>query len=469
MSNLVKNTLLVGVSEIASKGIIALAMILLVRTLATESYGLYSLAITLTYFFIGFLHSGFYTIGMREVAKYPELATKYVNNVTTLKIFLSLLSYVLLVVIVQFLGKPTEAKIAFYLAGLFLFILVFHIDWLFRGIDKMEITSLGSIMQGTSLLIFIYFFVKNPDDLHRAVVVYLGSWSIYIVFEVLVYFIQKGPIRFEYDSAFNKKLLKESLPISFSSLIIAIYANINVVVLNIYKGDYETGIYSAMIRLMNILLLPNSILQISFFPELSRSVLSGAVKLSQRKYLLVLFVIGFFVIFGMLGYSYEVIGFVFGRKYLVGDAIFKVSLIACFFSYLSASAVVVSLALGKQKNFFYATIVGVGVSLISNLILVPRFGAMGAVISLSITEFIVFFILMLLNRDNTLFEPYKAILKPLLVAFASFLCSKCIEIPTSSLLGLISYFLIFLILASCTKILNKDLILKLVKFGGGSD
>ncbi|MFN3780983.1 MAG: oligosaccharide flippase family protein, partial [Candidatus Kapaibacteriota bacterium] len=326
MGSLLKNTILVGTSEIASKGIIALAMILLVRTLSPESYGLYSLSITLTYFFIGLIHSGFYTIGMREIAKYPHLSYKYVNNVTLLKSIFALGSYVVLVLIVLLLDKPNEAKITFLLSGLFLFLLIFHIDWLFRGLDRMEITSIGSILQGISILIFIYLFVKKPNDYQIAVIGYLLSWFIYILFENLFYIKKYDWIKPEFDKEFSKILIKASLPISISSLIVTIYANNNILILNLYKGDYETGIYSAMVRLMNILLLPNSILQIAFFPELSRSVLNGSLKLFQKKYLVVLFAIGFFAMFGMFGFSKELLLFVFGEKYLVGDVILKISL-----------------------------------------------------------------------------------------------------------------------------------------------
>lgn len=462
MGSLLKNTILVGTSEIASKGIIALAMILLVRTLSPESYGLYSLSITLTYFFIGFIHSGFYTIGMREIAKYPHLSYKYVNNVTSLKAILAIVSYISLVIIVLLLDKPYEAKITFLLSGLFLFLLVFHIDWLFRGLDKMEITSIGSIMQGVSILLFIYFFVKKPSDYQIAVLGYLLSWFLYILFENFVYIKKYDWIKPEFDKEFNKILFKASLSISLSSLIVTVYANNNILILNIYRGDYETGIYSAMIRLMNILLLPNSILQIAFFPELSRSVLNGSLKLSQQKYLVVLFAIGFFAMFGMFGFSRDLLLFVFGEKYLVGDIILKISLIACFFSYLSASAVIVSFAVDKQRNFFYSTLVGTIVSLVLNFLLVPKFGALGAVISLAFTEFSVFISLILLNKSAELIKPYIVIIKPFIVSSTSLLISKFFEFFLNPYVAVSLYLVAFLVLSFATKLFTIDIFQRLL-------
>lgn len=464
MASVVKNTILVGISEIASKGIIALAMILLVRTLSPESYGLYSLSITLTYFFIGFLHSGFYTIGMRELAKYPNLAKKYINNVTTLKIIISILSYSILGLIVYFIDKPQEAKVTFLLAGLFIFILAFHIDWLFRGLDRMEITSIGSILQGASLLVLIFLFVNEQDDYQKAVIVYLVSWLVFVFFENVVYLLQNKSFKFELDREFVKPLVKAALPISFSALVITIYGNNNILFLNFYKGDYETGIFSAMIRLMNLLLLPNSILQIAFFPELSRSVLSGGLKSSQENYLKVLFSIGFLGIFGMFGYSKEIIQTVFGEKYLVGDLILKISLIACFFSYLSSSLVIVSVVVDKQKNFLYASIGGAIVSLISNFVMVPRWGALGAVITLNLTEFTVFMLLTFLNKDVSLVEPYKKIFKPFWVSFSALFVSKIFEYLANPVMGIVSFVLLFIIFAFATKLITFELIKKILIF-----
>ncbi len=464
MGNLLKNTILVGTSEIASKGIIALAMILLVRTLSPESYGLYSLSITLTYFFIGFIHSGFYTIGMREIAKYPHLSQKYVNNVILLKTILAFGSYMVLVLIVILLDKPNEAKITFLLSGLFLFLLVFHIDWLFRGLDRMEITSIGSVMQGITILVFIYFFVKKPNDYQIAVIGYLLSWFVYILFENFVYVKKYDWIKPEFDKEFNKILIKASLSISLSSLIVTVYANNNILILNLYKGDYETGIYSAMVRLMNLILLPNSILQIAFFPEISRSVINGSLKLSQQKYLVVLFVIGFFAMFGMFGYSKDLLLFIFGEKYLAGDVILKISLIACLFSYLSASAVVVSFAVDKQKNFFYSTIVGTIISLALNLLLVPKFGALGAVISLTLTEFSVFVSLIALNKSPELIKPYFVILKPFCISLAALLISKFVGYFLNSYVAISIYVVAFMLLSFVTKLLTIDILRKLLRF-----
>jgi len=464
MNNIVRNTILLGVSEIFSKGITALAIILLVRKLSPEGFGIYSLAMTLTYYFVGFLHSGFYTIGMREVSKFPDSVSHYVKNIIILKTIFGIVSYALLTIVVILLDKPPEVKSAYLIAGLFLFILVFHIDWVFRGLEKMEYPAIGSIMQGIALLVFIYLFVHSHDDYKVAILSYLFSWLIMIVFLNIVYFKNFGLFSLDFEFNTLKEILKLSLPISISSVLIVIYANVNIIILNIFKGDYETGIYSAMIRLMNVLLLPNGILQMAFFPELSRSVLDGNFNATQRKYLLVDFIIAFFLVFGMFGFSEKAISLIFGQKYLVGVSIFQISLVSCILSYFTASLTAATYALNRQTHFLKSSVVGSIVSITLNLLLIPRYGAIGAIISLVITEASVFLSLAFFNRKLKIMHTYAEVTKPFFVGIISILLAKVIEIFSNSYIGVLIYLILFWTIAFLSKLITIEQLKKIFSF-----
>jgi O-antigen/teichoic acid export membrane protein len=464
MSKIVRNTILLGVSEVFSKGISALAMILLVRKLSPEGFGIYSLAITLTYYFVGFLHSGFYTIGMREVSKFPDYAPNYVKNIFILKIIFGIVSYALLSAIIFLLDKPPEVKSAYLLAGLFLFILVFHIDWVFRGLEKMEFPAIGSILQGIALLVFIYLFVHSKNDYKIAIWGYLLSWLILVTFLNVIFIKKYGIFKFDIDLKTLKEILKLSLPISVASVLIVIYANVNIMVLNIYKGDYETGIYSAMIRLMNVLLLPNGILQMAFFPELSRSVLEGNFNATQRKYLLVDFIVAFFLVFGVFGYSGKAIELIFGPKYLVGELVLRISLVSCILSYFSASLTAATYALNRQSQFLKSSIVGSVVAITLNLLLIPKYSSVGAVISLVITEASVFLSLAYFNRKLNIIHTYTEVVKPFFVGIISILLAKALEIYTNSIIGILVYFMLFWAIAFLTKLITIEQVKKIFSF-----
>ncbi len=90
---------------------------------------------------------------------------------------------------------------------------------------------------------------------------------------------------------------------------------------------------------------------------------------------------------------------------------------------------------------------------------------MGAVVTLAITEFSVFLLLVILNKDLTILAPYKEIFKPSLVAVFALIFSKFIETLANTLLAIIGYVVIFLILAFYLKLISKELIFKLIRFG----
>ncbi len=463
MGRIVRNTLLVGFSEFFSKGISSLAIILLVRTLSPESFGIYSFAITLTYFFVGFLHSGFYTIGMRELSKYPNSVTQYYNNVLFLKLIFSVLSYAVFCCVVLFLDKPSDVKSAFFIVGLYLFILAFHIDWLFRGIEKMEFPAIASLLQGSMLLGYFYFWVNSPNDYKAAIVGYVISWGLSIAFLNFVYFFMYKDFSIKFDKSLALEIVKMSLPISLSSLLIVVYANINILILNFFKGDYDTGIYSAMIRLMNVLLIPNNILQIAFFPELSRSVVDGNFEFTQKKFLLSEFIIAFFLVFGMFGFSKDSISLIFGHKYLAGDLVFRISLVSCILSYFTASLVTAIYAINKQNQFLKSSIIGGIISTSLNLILVPRFGSLGAVISLVITELCVFLSLSFFNIKAKVLNSYIVVAKPLWIGIVSIVFAKLLSQFTSSIVGVICYVIFYWALIFLFKLLTIEQVKQILR------
>lgn len=91
------------------------------------------------------------------------------------------------------------------------------------------------------------------------------------------YFYSRKFVRARLDLDFKlwKYLLKEALPIAFSSVIIIIYFRIDVVMLSMIQGDAPVGIYSAAYKLSEPLSLITSALMISLFPIMSASFKSS--------------------------------------------------------------------------------------------------------------------------------------------------------------------------------------------------
>lgn len=452
MNNIFRNTLLVGISEFASKGLATLSTILLVRTLGPESYGIYSLALSLTMYFIGFIHSGIYTIGMREIPKNPELTKKYVSNSITLKFFIATASYLVLGLIVWFIDKPLETKSTILLAGLFFLLLTFHIDWVFRGLNRMEIPAIGNTLQGLTLLAMLYFFVKDSNDYTVAIVAFLFSWLVSILFSNIVFVKSFGWATPKYEKSFSLNFLKSAFPISFSLFIIGLYANVCIFLLSLLRSDYETGIYSAMMKIAVLLLLPNSILQTAFFPELSRSVVYGNFNTLQKKYILTNFLVGSFVIIGAFGFAEDILLLLYGSRYVVGTPILRILLFSILISYFSAILTVAALIFDRQKDLLRITLVGLIVSVCSNYLLIQHLGAIGSAIAAVLIEITILTALIIMFKNSEFLKNLLAGLQPIALGIVVLLFSKLTAEGINLYLGIIVYLLFYPFLALVTRI-----------------
>lgn len=463
MNNIFRNTLLVGISEFASKGLATLSTVLLVRTLGPESYGIYSLALSLTMYFLGFIHSGIYTIGMREIPKNPELTKKYVSSSITLKFFIATASYLVLALIVWFIDKPLETKSAILLAGLFFLLLIFHIDWVFRGLNRMEIPAIGSILQGLTLLAILYFFVKDSNDYTIAIAGFLFSWLVSILFSNVVFIKSFGWATPKYEKSFSLSLLRSAFPISFSLFIIGLYANVCIFFLSLLRGDYETGIYSAMMKIAVLLLLPNSILQTAFFPELSRSVVYGNFNTLQKKYILTNFLVGSFVIIGTFGFAEDILRVLYGSRYVVGTTILRFLLFSTLISYFSAILTVAALVFDRQKDLLRVTLIGLIVSVCSNYLLIQNLGAIGSAIAAVLVEITILVALIIKFKNSEFLKNLLAGLQPIALGIIVLLFSKLIAEGINLYLGIIAYLLFYPLLALVTRITTLNEIKKIIR------
>lgn len=386
MNNILRNTIFISISELTTKGLLTLATIILVRALTPEGYGIYTFAQSLTMLFVVLIHTGFFTIGIREIAKFPEKTQIFANNITFLKILGVLISFLLLFVALLLIDKPLTIKIAYLFVAIYIFAEIFNFDWVFRGYDRMEIPALSNILQGILMLILTFIFVKNSTDFPKAILIYSLSYLISFLFLTFIYLKDFGPIKPRYDKVVVSELLKSAIPISLAWFVVVIYGNISIFLINFLTSDFETGIYGAMNKLMLLLLLPNSILQGAFFPEVSRSILKDNFDKVQKNYHRVVFLIGSYFIFAVLAFPNEIIKLLFGEKYLVGSPVLQVSMVWVILSYFSATLTNSLMAWNRQTDFFKSTIIGGIISIAASYFLVKEFGALGGMLTGILTE-----------------------------------------------------------------------------------
>ena len=304
-----------SLAEIANKGITLITTAYLARVISPEGYGIIGFATSFVAYFVFLVSLGFDTVGSRETAKPENSIPKYVNSILSIRFLLSVAAYAVLATIVILLDKPLMVKYVLLIAGLNIFSNALLLNWLFIGIEKMEIIALRQIITGLLNLAGVVIFVHGYADTITAMAVMAGSLALNTGW-MLVYYIKKfGRIKFDFDLPFWKILFRSSIMIGMAFFIVVITNNLNMVMLGFMRTDYETGLYNAAYKLLLLSLVPSQVIQNAFFPNFSRMKAEDDRKNIMEKYNLLLFFSGTFIAVFLIVFSDFVVETTFGEAY----------------------------------------------------------------------------------------------------------------------------------------------------------
>ena len=388
---ILKNFVSLSFAQIVTKALNLILVAYLARVLGAEGFGKIGFAQAILAYFMLLVNLGLSTFGTREVARNREEINRYVNNILTIRLIASIGAFVLLAVFVYFIPKPAETKKLILLLGITIFTFAFTIDWLFQGIERMEFIAISQIAKSLVYVGLIFCIVKSPQQLLKVPLIQVGTAVVAIVILFSVFFKNFRIIKPEFDFAFWKQILKQSVPMGFSFFMISIYYNFDRVMLGFMKGEEVVGWYNAAYNIILVIItLPGLIIQ-SFFPSLSH-VYRDKKKMPNvtGQYLKIMFSIGIPFGFGGTVLASSVIDLVYGRTYtnaILALQILSWNIVAVFISMAFANPL---LAWDKQNTYMKVIAGGAITNLLFNFLLIPKFGIGGASVATVLAEVAVF-------------------------------------------------------------------------------
>jgi len=231
--------------------------------------------------------------------------------------------------------------------------------------------------------------------------------------------------RHEYTFTFSKtwalKMFKFSAPLIFSVLLSWAFTLLDRFLLLDYKSSYDVGIYSigsAFARPISVL---NMAIGMSFYPFFmslyEKDISEGHIETKEKLnkiwdlYLLIsLSLCGLLSVFGT-----NIISFVTTPEYLPGASVIPVLIISGIVRQ-SIDIVAIGLFL-KEKTIHYTWLVGIStvVSILLNILLIPKYGYLGAAITNLISTAVYFAICYIMSQKY--FHVSRNFLKPAIYLF----------------------------------------------------
>ncbi len=380
----------------------AFAMLYL-RILAPEMAGRYQFAMNFIGYFETALLFGMGTLLTREISKRRDQTNRYVSNGTALRFLLWLLLLPVIALVVygyirySNLTRDTVAAIGFFFLALIPSQLSDAFTSVFYANEKMEypaaitsVTTLLRVTLGTLALLAGYGFVGMAAStmvVNLATALILGTLASRMFFRP----------RAEFDPSFARDMARESLPLMLNNLLSRVFFQVDVLLLKPLRGDTEVGYYGAAYRYIRALDIIPSYFTMAIFPLISRMAESSHESL-KRAYILsvkLLTMVALPIAVGTTFLARELILVLAGSTYLPHSAVALQLLIWYMpIGFINSVTHYVLIALNQQRFLTRAFLFGAAFNIISNLLLIPRFGyaaAAGVTVLSEIALFIPFY------------------------------------------------------------------------------
>lgn len=377
------------VSEILGKTVFFVTNMYLARKLQVDSFGVFTVAQSVTYLLWLAIDLGISVYGVREVARNRGNTRAIVNSLLTLRVTAGVLLFALYAVALALMGLSPETLATFAGCGLYLVTYSFWCDWVFKGLERFQYLALGTFANSLSFLAGCLFFVGGPDDTVAA----CTAWSLSYAFGsfVLIFLLYKrAGIRFRpsFDFAAWRLHLRASVFFGIAGAVLRMYHYLPVLLLAQFCSKHVVGTFAAPFKIVLMLGTAGALLPHAFFPVLShcfgrRPAQFERVGRSLRGLMLLLGLCC--AVLGTLLGEHVIVG-VLGREYREAVPVFSVLIWLIPLYYIRNSFRMLLLASGLHKQQTAPFVLGLVVVACVGLFLIPSRGIMGACVSLLTAE-----------------------------------------------------------------------------------
>jgi len=366
------------------------------RYLGVQNFGILSFALAFSGLFSIFTDIGLYQLTIREIARNKKLIGKYLGNIIPLKIVLALFTFSVGSLTVNLLNYPHQTIIVVYLIILSVIFRSFSNTFysIFAAHEMMEYQAIGQILNSFLLFIGVFIVIYKEYDILALASLYLIVSIIIFGYSVIITTWKFTRPKIEFDWIFLKSMVKEALPFGLTGVFIAIFYQIDSVMLSIMDGDAAVGVYNAAYRLVFVILVIRTTIHASIFPSLARAYIEKSkIQFELISYYLFkyLFIIIFPIAVGTTILANRFIILIYGTEYIGSIIALQILIWVNVIIFLNSYPRLFEVA-NRQIIFTKITAVGALLNVTLNYFMIPIWSYVGASIATVITEVIILII-----------------------------------------------------------------------------
>ena len=419
---------------------------LITSAMPTQVYGMYTTLFELIGFFAIIADFGLYTICVQQMAEKKHSNEHILGNVLTIRLFLIILTLGVASVAIPLIPKYNDTLIAKN-AGLVALVTSLAlcsgtISALLQYRLKMIWFSVAQILGKLTTVSFIFYVVKilpfNNVEVLFSRLIYSAVIGNLLMLVLTYVFVSKIiPVRLKVDIPYIKSIMKNALPYGLALILNKLYFKIDIVFIQWISGSAEAGIYAVSLKIMEIIAVIPVFFMNSALPDLTDSFYNNKKRFYEivDKSFKYLSLLGAPIMIGGMVLAFGLTFIISSPQYLSGfhckndirevfssqtqaalncpniafdpvfkgdfpdlfqytygsDMALKIVLVAIFLVFLNSLFGFCLVAMGKQSKLLRINALCLTFNVVTNLLLIPKFGFLGAALTTVLSEFLILY------------------------------------------------------------------------------
>ncbi|HZJ41497.1 MAG TPA: flippase [Patescibacteria group bacterium] len=392
--NIAKNTSYLTTALVLQKIVSFFYFTLLARFLGPTDLGKFYFAISFTTIFAIVIDLGLANVLIREVAKNQARVGRLIGSILSMKLPLAFIAVLGAVLLINLTDNSPVVKMLVYISCFSMVLDSFTSTFYaaIRGFHNLKYESIAAVIFQLIVLVFGYGSLLLGGGLMFA----MGALALASLFNfVYSWFVAKVkikvPIKFVYDKNLIINIIKIGWPFAAYAVFQRLYTYLDSVLLSFLAGDEQVGLYQVAFKIIFALQFLPLAFTASLYPAMSAYWQSNKQQLSItfKRAINYLTIISIPIIVGIFLLADKIV-LIFKDGY--GGAVLplQIIIVSLFFMFLNFPIGSLLNACDRQKKNTFNMVVAAITSIALNLVLIPRFQAVGASIAVLISNGLMF-------------------------------------------------------------------------------
>jgi len=387
-----RNSILVVGARALAKVAVFAVLVLLWRHLGAEAYGRFAAMVVYATLAGIAADLGLQTVFVRDVSRDAGAFDRYLANLLSVRLLLAVLALLLLAAALRLLSPA----LAPFTLGAFALLLTTSYSSLLRAIfyvrGRLGYEAIAILVEALLLLALTLYAVSQRASWDAFLWVYAAGYLFTCAFALaLMLFRWHDRLTLRLEPGFVLGLLGAGVPLALGFTLTTVYAQVDVVLLQLMRGFQMVGWYSAANKYVDaIAWIPQSAMG-AVFPALALLSTGTRARLrtAYEKSYKMLAILGVPLAVGLALTAAPIVRATPGAFEQSIPAL-QILALSIVFLFVNNAFVYTLTAMNRQGDFTRLALLGLGVNLLLNLALIPSTGYLGAAAASTLTEVALF-------------------------------------------------------------------------------